>query len=56
MKKSKKYKEAKNSSMDNLVNHSQGDMELKSVVDENQQVVKKEKAQNKDVRINNNLL
>lgn len=56
MKKSKKYKEAKNVSMDNLVNHSQSDMQLKSAVDESQQVVKKEKAQNKDVRINNNLL
>ena len=56
MKQSKKYKEAKNQSMENLVNHSQGDMELKSAVDESQQVVKKEKAQNKEIRINNNLL
>ena len=56
MKKSKKYKETKNQSIENLVNHTQGDMKLKSAVDESQCVVRKDKAQNKEIRMNNNLL
>ena len=55
-KNSKKYNETKNQSIHTLVNHSQNDMDLKSQLEESQSVVKKHKTQNKETKMNNNLL
>ncbi len=55
-KNSKKYIETQSQSIHTLVNHSQDDMELKSQLEENQSVVKKHKTQNKETKMNNNLL
>lgn len=55
-KNSKKYIETQSQSIHTLVNHSQNDMDLKSQLEENQSVVKKHKTQNKETKMNNNLL
>ena len=55
-KNSKKYIETQSQSIHTLVNHSQDDMELTSQLEENQSVVRKNKSQNKETKMNNNLL
>ena len=55
-KNSKKYNETQSQSIHTLVNHSQNDMDLKSQLEESQSVVKKHKTQNKETKMNNNLL
>ncbi|MDK2563429.1 hypothetical protein QOZ84_07690 [Romboutsia sedimentorum] len=55
MKQSKKYKEYKNDSIQNLVNHAQGDKELASQYEEGQEINKKLGKNKKEITTRNNM-
>lgn len=55
MKQSKKYKEYKNDSMQNLVNHAQGDKDLSKQYEEGQEVNKKLGKNKREITTRNNM-
>lgn len=55
MRQSKKYKENKNQSIQNIVNHAQGDTDLKAQVEEKQSVKMKVPEKGQDLVKKNNL-
>lgn len=55
MKKTKKYKDYKNDSIQNLVNHAQGDQDLNDQYENEQEVNKKLGKNKREITIRNNM-